>query len=223
MDRPGSTPACRHSASLDGATARRGRPEPKARFWTKAFMIRSCPVPAALLLLAACSTADQANNASTANVQEIPVESLVPQIEPANTVANQSIANDTAGGDGSQIELAALGESDLKAETLEGELGCSFSVTDKQPLLVAMGNVKSTDAAQGLVKIGSYVERIAAPGGYDAIAKGATFSGKGKTVRITPTGPAQGGGESPPRPATLTYDRADGAQRLYTGRWICGP
>lgn len=190
-------------------------------------MIRLTLLPAIVLLLAGCSAAEQANNAVTANVHEVPVESTVPPIEPADTVANQpanlTSANATIGGDGSQIELSGLGEADLKAETLAGELGCSFTATDKQPLLVAMGNVKSTDAAQGLVKVGSYVERIAAPGGYDAIAKGATFSGKGKTVRITLTGPAQGGGESPPRPATLTYDRADGAQRVYSGRWICGP
>ena len=74
-----------------------------------------------------------------------------------------------------------------------------------------------------MVKVGSYVEAVAAPGGYDAMLEGVTFTGAGKTLRITPTGPATVGGESPPRPATLTYDRADGARRDFDGQWQCGP
>ncbi|MDZ4376309.1 MAG: hypothetical protein U1C74_33415, partial [Phenylobacterium sp.] len=90
-------------------------------------------------------------------------------------------------------------------------------------LLVAMGDVASPEAAQGVVKVGRYVERVATPGGFDAMLKGATFSGAGKVVRIDLTGPASGGGESPPRPATLTYDRADGARLTLVGLWSCGP
>jgi hypothetical protein len=71
--------------------------------------------------------------------------------------------------------------------------------------------------------VGDYVERVAAPGGFDGMLKGAVFTGAGKTIRIMLTGPAIGGGESPPRPATLTYDRADGASRTIAGRWTCGP
>jgi len=40
---------------------------------------------------------------------------------------------------------------------------------------------------------------------------------------IADTGPAEGGAESPPRPATLTYQRADGASRVFQGLWTCGP
>ena len=80
----------------------------------------------------------------------------------------------------------------------------------------------SCAAAQGLVKVGTYVERIAAPGGFDGLVNGATFTGAGKTIRIALTGPATGGGESPAYPATLTYDRADGAKRVYAGTWTCG-
>lgn len=53
--------------------------------------------------------------------------------------------------------------------------------------------------------------------------RGTLFSGKGKTITIEVTGPATGGGESPPNPATLTYDRADGAKRQFIGQWQCGP
>lgn len=130
----------------------------------------------------------------------------------------------TVGGDGSQIELHGLSPADLAANALVGELGCSFSTAGaSQPLLLAMGDVASKDAARGLVKVGDYAERIGAPGGFDGMLKGPTFSGAGKTIRIVLTGPAKGGGESPPRPATLTYERADGASRTWEGGWTCGP
>lgn len=128
----------------------------------------------------------------------------------------------TVGGDGSAIQLSPLAAADLAAEPLQGELGCSFAAA-AGPLLVAKGNVASKDAAQGVVKVGDYVERVAAPGGFDGMLKGAVFNGAGKTIRIALTGPATGGGESPPRPATLTYQRADGASRTIPGQWECGP
>jgi hypothetical protein len=129
----------------------------------------------------------------------------------------------TVGGDGSAIQLSALSETDLKAEPLQGELSCGFSTEAGSSLLVAQGDVAAKSAAQGVVKVGDYVERIAAPGGFNGMLKGAVFTGAGKTIRIALTGPATGGGESPPRPATLTYERADGASRVFAGRWTCGP
>jgi hypothetical protein len=127
------------------------------------------------------------------------------------------------GGDGSAIDLQPLTAQDLAAETLAGELACSFSDGDDEVRLLARGNVASDDPAFGVVKVSGYVERVAAPGGFDAMLDGASFAGRGKTVVIEVTGPAQGGGESPPRPATLTYQRADGASRVFQGLWTCGP
>ncbi|MGY1520315.1 hypothetical protein [Luteimonas sp. A482] len=128
----------------------------------------------------------------------------------------------TTGGDGSAIELEALSSSDLEALTLEGELACGFSV-DGDMLLLARGHVASDDPARGVVKLGDQVEAVAAPGGFNAMLRGARFHGAGKIIDIEPTGPASGGGESPPSPATLTYHRADGARRTVTGQWQCGP
>jgi len=111
----------------------------------------------------------------------------------------------------------------MREASLSGELGCSFTKADGEVLLIAMGNVASSDAAQGVVKVAGYVERVSAPRGFDGITASPTFSGKGKTVHIEVTGEPTEGGESPPRPATLTYDRADGAQRDWQGEWRCGP
>lgn len=129
----------------------------------------------------------------------------------------------TVGGDGSDIRLDELTEDDMREAPLSGELACSFSTGDTPPILIAKGIVASDEPAQGIVKVSGYVERVAAPGGFDGISDNPTFTGQGKTIEIEVTGAASGGGESPPRPAALTYQRADGASRVFEGRWQCGP
>ena len=169
------------------------------------------------LFLAACSqpAADKAA-VSPEDAAKAAAEAAPPPIRPADVP--------TRGGDGSPIELSMLGEADLAGASLKGELGCSFAAdATSQPILIAKGNVASTDPARGIVKLGTTIEPVSASGGYDAMAKGTKFFAKGLEVRIALTGPAQGGGESPPRPATLTADRADGAQRVFAGLWQCGP
>ncbi|MCD9030850.1 hypothetical protein LDO32_03760 [Luteimonas sp. Y-2-2-4F] len=163
-------------------------------------------------LLAGCSPSQQPTTGTAA-----PIEDTAPAPAPAPSTG------DTVGGDGSEIRLDALTESDLKEADLSGELACSFSTGGAAPILYATGVVASDEAAQGVVKVAGYVERIGAPGGFDGILDDPTFTGQGKTIEIALTGPAEGGGESPPRPATLTYQRADGASRTFDGRWQCGP
>ena len=136
--------------------------------------------------------------------------------------APPAVPGATVGGDGSSIELATLSSADLEALTLGGELACAFSV-DGETLLLAKGDVASNEPARGVVKPGGHVEAVAAPGGFDAMLRGARFQGAGKTIDIKPTGQASAGGESPPSPATLTYHRADGATRVLAGQWQCGP
>ncbi len=144
---------------------------------------------------------------------------------PMPAMASRSTCQEpTRGGDGTPIELTALGDADLTGARLKGELGCSFAAdAAAPPILVAKGNVASQDPARGIVKIGDTAASIAAPGGYDAIADGANFFTEGLQLRVALTGAAQGGGESPPRPATLTLNRADGARRVIAGLWQCGP
>ena len=152
-----------------------------------------------------------------------PAASATGQAPPAERApATTAVAGATVGGDGSSIELATLSSPDLQALTLAGELACAFSV-DGDTLLLAKGDVASNEPARGVVKPGGHVEAVAAPGGFDAMLRGSRFQGAGKTIDIEPTGPASGGGESPPSPATLTYHRADGATRVLTGQWQCGP
>jgi hypothetical protein len=136
-----------------------------------------------------------------------------------------NVEGGTIGGDGSEVVLSSLSAGDLETAKLEGELGCSFTTAiSDAPLLIAKGNVGSKESAWGVVKVGDYVEQVSAGGGFNAMVRGVTFAGKGKSIRIAPTGEkASGGGESPPVPATLTYDRMDGAKREIEGFWTCGP
>lgn len=163
---------------------------------------------AVLLLTAACSRDNDAEDRS-ARGGEAPS---------ADTVAQPTI-----GGDGSPILLSPLSPAEIEAARLPGELGCGFSGPSGAPLLVAMGDVASPGPATGVVKVASFVETVAAPGGFDAMVKGVTFTGAGKTIRIELRGSPIGGGEAPPIPARLIYERADGASRTFTGLWECGP
>lgn len=176
------------------------------------------------LALAGCSPAEERSEPAEAQA-DTAVEAGASTRPPAPPTRAAELARPaaTVGGDGSAIELAPLSAREIGDASLAGELGCAFALADGAPLLVAMGNVASKEPAFGLIKIGNSVERVAAPGGFDAMIDGATFGGRGTTIRIVPTGPAIGGGESPPRAATLTCDRADGAQRVFVGRWQCGP
>ena len=173
----------------------------------------------AISLIAGCSDpssdAEEKASSSTPPSAEAPTDS--------DKQEDAASSGQTRGGDGSEITLNALTEEDMREADLPGELGCSFTTEDGEVLLIAMGNVASSDAAKGVVKVAGYVERVSAPGGFDGMTASPTFSGKGKTVHIEVTGEPAEGGESPPRPAMLTYDRADGAQRDWQGEWRCGP
>ena len=146
----------------------------------------------AISLIAGCS--DPSSDAEEKAAQP---PSTQPSAEAPNDAGKQeddSSSGQTRGGDGSEITLNALSEEDMREASLPGELGCSFTTADGEVLLIAMGNVASSDAAQGVVKVAGYVERMSAPGGFDGMTASPTFSGKGKTVHIEVTGePTEGG------------------------------
>ena len=188
---------------------------------------------AAALALAACSPAadngnetvvnGEASTSAGASVVDTPAAATTPLPSPSAS-PTPGDEGSTTRGDGSEIRLSALSAGDISGAKLQGELACSFAGRDGAALLHAAGNVGSSDPAVGVVKISDTVETVRAPGGYDAILRGATFSGQGKTIRVRlGAEQPQQGGESPPRAATLTYERMDGASRSYPGSWTCGP
>ncbi|MET0247028.1 MAG: hypothetical protein ABW182_09805 [Sphingomonas sp.] len=195
--------------------------------------LRALPMAAgvALMLLAGCSTdPDAANNASV--IQNVAPAAEAPEPQPSSapdapvaapSASGSAETDATIGGDGSQIILNPLTRDEIRQAQLPGGLACAFF--DKgaaEPLLLAKGEIGSTDGAPGLVKVAGSVEQVFAPGSVDAIRKGTRFAGKGKTLTVRVTGPALKDVESA-RPATLAYDRADGARRSFTGLWVCRP
>jgi len=173
----------------------------------------------AALALAACS--DPAGEAQPPEAPA-PATPVAPETAPPASPP-PGATGETVGGDGSAIVLNGLTGDEIDSAGLSGELACAFVGEGDQILLHAKGVVASSDPAQGVVKVGDYVERVGAPGGFDGMLRGASFTGQGKTVVIEVTGDPIGSGESPPNPATLTYQRADGASRVFNGLWTCGP
>jgi hypothetical protein len=198
-------------------------------FPTKSFALTPSSIAKALAIafcstaLLACAPANDAAGPAADAPALAPTPTAADEVAPEPVAPAPVAASGTVGGDGSEIVLDTLSETDLTGADLSGELACSFSEDGAQPLLHAMGVVGSQDPAQGIVKVAGYVEPVRAPGGFDGMTRNPTFTGQGKTIRIEETGAAIGDGESPPRPATLTYQRADGASRTIEGRWQCGP
>lgn len=180
---------------------------------------RALAAVGAAIWLAACSGPAEPVERDTAPA----AEGVAPPESPSVLPPAGEADGETRGGDGSAIRLGALSADEVRQAALGGELGCGFTTADGALVLTAMGVVASADPARGIVKVGDHVERVGAPGGFDAMPEGATFTGRGMTIRVDTTGPATGAGESPPRPASLTYDRADGARRTFAGEWTCGP
>ncbi len=172
-------------------------------------------------LLFACSGPQEAERDPTSAV---PQESTQAAGSGAPAVPANHAESLTKGGDGSTIRLTPLSSEEIGAADLSGELGCSFESGKRDILLVAMGDVSSEEPSIGVVKVGDYVESISARGGFDGMLKGATFVGRGKTILVERTSSHPlGGGEAPPYPARLTFQRADSASRGFDGIWTCGP
>lgn len=130
----------------------------------------------------------------------------------------------TRGGDGSAITL-----NTLKAEhvtSLTGEQGCSFVDTnDGQTLLVAKGDVVPDERAFAVINHSGEIENLSTKdsGGYDGMVEGATFVGRGLTLRVTTDQERPGPTERVRHSASMLVQRADGASRTYRGNWTCGP
>lgn len=160
-------------------------------------------------VLAACSD-DAPPEAETADTEPAPAA------EPSATI----------GGDGSDLVLTGLEESDVDGR-LQGELNCAFTGENGDTLLIASANVGGDEPIFALVKVGDTIEVMAgrAGGGYDRMVNGTGYGGRGLTVEIArlSSQSLNAGREGLAYDATLRADRADGARRTWDGVWSCGP
>ncbi|WP_077146148.1 hypothetical protein [Sphingopyxis sp. KK2] len=145
------------------------------------------------LLLAACSGEPQAEKAAA----------------PA-PVAEKVDLPDT--GSAKPIELAAIGKGELLA--LEGARACRFTIDGQDgPALVVKTDVATDATAQGAVKVGSRVQRVAGPGGFAELQKGMDLSGPGLNLIVEPS--ASGA------KAKLAASRPFGKPTSFEGDWSC--
>jgi hypothetical protein len=169
------------------------------------------------LALTACSAEPWRSESSPQQVAE-----QGPSIAPSAS----SVSDPLPSANGLPPRLAALTAADREADPLEGELGCDFTSLG-ETLLIAMGDVGDTQGhAQALAKVGDSRKRLRAleGGGFDGLPNGAVFSEQGMTITVTLTSDKPtGGGESPPYPAQVLLQRADGFEWAITGLWTCGP
>jgi len=159
----------------------------------------------ALFLLAGCSGESQSEAKTT----------------PTKTVTEEKKLPDT--GSDAPIELTAIGKGELLA--LKGELGCSFTIKGQDgAALVAKADVGSDGLAQGAVKIGGRVQRVAGSGGFGALEKGMELSGPGLklTVERSSETSKKTGTEQTAYPAKLVASRTYGGERSFDGEWACG-
>ena len=187
-------------------------------------------------VLAACSDrsgpADEAAPATdTATVDE-PADPSRPEAvtepetpEVADSPDSPATEGPTRGGDGSQITLQPLTPGQLQGVDLPGELACSFSADTGATLLLARADVTPDGMVRSAVNNNGYVEALGngRAGGFNDLADGITLSGKGMTVVLARGAAQPTGNESTQHVATLTVQRADGAERTYDGLLTCGP
>lgn len=178
---------------------------------------------AATALLAAClaSACTPGGDAAPAQPAATAPDTAHDDAAPSAGTLDASAGMDAARDAGARIDALTAGDVDSAA--LSGELACGFSSDGGALVFHAAGNVALTQPAQGVAKVSGTLVRVDAPGGFNAITRGSTFTGQGSTLTIALTGPATAGGESPPRPATLTYAGPDQARVVLQGQWRCGP
>jgi len=185
----------------------------------------SASIVAALTSLVACSNGPQRPAASEQSAAVPQVASPAAGSSGTPTAArSDGLPNATTGGDGSAIVLNALQPDD--AQGLVGELACSFQVEGQNgALLIARADVDRTARAQAVVRNAGIAERLVGrtEGGFGQLEHGTSFGGRGLAVDISPTVRVATGTEEVRQRATLTVNRADGAERTFEGLWNCGP
>ncbi|GAB2612737.1 hypothetical protein [Novilysobacter erysipheiresistens] len=184
-----------------------------------------------VLALASCTSPEtpieSATGADTSTGDQTgPAEPPAPQVEPTGVIpAPADVEGTTTGGDGSPIRLEGLTPAQVEDAGLPGELACSFIDADDAVLLLARADVLPDGPVRGVVNHSGYAELLGngRAGGFNDLADGITLSGKGLTVVLDRGEAEPTGDESTRHAATLKVQRADGAERTWSGTLACGP
>ncbi|KPL67517.1 hypothetical protein SZ64_04985 [Erythrobacter sp. SG61-1L] len=132
---------------------------------------------------------------------------------PGQVYAPPAPATIPAGTDVTKLEsLSDVAKVNLGLR--EGD--CSF-VADGKMLIKSAAMRDPATRGRAFVLLGKTVITLnGAPGGFEAIRAGTTFSGQGVTVSVKPAA-----GTAQSRPANVTVGSADGKVQSYSGEWVC--
>lgn len=163
-------------------------------------------IPGLILALAACSPAPVPPNAS--ETEPTPIESAIP---PAPTPSP------------TPITLGRVTEA--AAAQVSGELRCAFLSDASVLLLVGAGDVDKASRATAVVMRGATPVLLTAPepGGFDAMAKGGSFTDATLTASITRGAARETEHEGSSHTATLSIEAPGSAPQAIDGVWECGP
>ena len=172
-------------------------------------MIRTLLIPA-ILLLSACNqqpaeqesaedfAARVGGGGTSAEGAPAPVETVAAQTAPP------------AGANA--LELEKLGNvSGVDLGPRAG--GCTFASNGTEMLMAAAPADRALPG-KATVRIGGELLLLdAPPGGVSTVMQGTTFTGEGFTASVDKTGRETG---------VLTVTNANGQQKAFDGRWVCG-
>ena len=172
-------------------------------------MIRAFAIPA-IVLLAACNqqSAEQEGaddfaarvgaGGASAEGAPAPVETTAVQAAPpagANVLALEQLGN--------------IGGVDLGPRAG----GCTFASNGVEMLMAAAPADRALPG-KATVRVGGKLLLLdAPPGGISTVMQGTTFTGEGFTASVNNTGADTG---------VLTVTNANGQQKAFDGRWVCG-
>ena len=140
---------------------------------------------------------------------------------------------DAAGEMAEMLNLAVqeLTPADIRQADLEGELGCAFTPSLRgETLFLAGADVIDDAGGEGLIRLpdGVKVLQMEGTGGFEAMSRGARFTGEDVRVAIAITGEDSlpedppVAAESPAFPATMTLSNAAN-EITIRGVYECGP
>ncbi len=164
-------------------------------------------VPTLVLALAACSPAPVPSpNASEA--EPAPIESGITRAPTPSPTP---------------ITLGRVTEA--AAAQVIGELRCAFLSDASDLLLVGAGDVDKASRATAVVMRGATPVLLTAraPGGFDAMAQGGSFTDAELTASITRGAPRETEHEGSSHTATLSVEAPGSAPVAIDGVWECGP
>lgn len=168
---------------------------------------------------------------AVAGCTDPPPEAVDPAAAPAGLSVPTGDGGTAAGGASPNLAVEVLLAQDIREAALDGELGCAFTPSLRgETLFLASAYVGDGEGGEGVIRLPEGLHKLAmeGSGGFDAMRRGARFTGGGLTLTIARTSEQNLpqdppiAEESPAFPARMTL-AGGGGEVLIEGVYECGP